>query len=371
MQLSILQEDLANSVLLASRFISTRAQLPILSNILLTAKAGKLSLSATNLETGVYTFVGAKIEKEGSITIPAKILVDIITHLPAGKVDMRLEKDQLRISCNSFSATLAGIPAHEFPNVPDRAEEKTFSCEAEILRTLNKQVAFAAATDDLRPILTGICLTVDDQVVAVATDGFRMSHKQLEGKTIHGLSSKKTKLLLPARVIDELNRALGGKSAEIVVAVKDKEGQVVFSADSIVMATRLLEGEFPDFNKVLPKEWTTRVILGKDELSQAVKAASVFARESASVVKIKFEKDKVTIFAESNVYGKEEVSVEAKLEGEETTSAFNYRYLLEFLSSVSGETISIETKGPTTPGVFQDTNDPTYKHIIMPVRVQG
>lgn len=375
MNISILQEDLSNNVLLASRFVSTKAQLPVLGNILLKAKEGKLSLSATNLETGISISIGAKIEEEGSITIPAKILVDIITHLPAGKVQLTVNKDQLAVLCNSFSASLSGIPASEFPHVPDSIDEKTFSFGKEMLSLLTKQVTYAAAVDDIRPILTGICLLVErNKVIAVATDGVRMSYKEIEGSLLKINKSteenKTSKFLLPARIIEELNKALGTKSEEIGILVKEKEGQVLFSSESIVVTGRLIDGEFPDFNRVLPKEYTTRVEMGKGELIQAVKAASVFARESASIVKLKISSNGLILFAESNQYGKEEIGVEAKVEGEETTIAFNYRYILDFLSSVSGEVISIETQGPTTPGVFKDTHDESYKHIIMPVRIQ-
>src|SRR3989338_893251 len=366
MKLSLLQEDLAGNITLASRFVSTRAQLPVLSNILLKTQNGKLSLSATNLETGINVSTGAKIEKEGTITVPAKILVDLVNHLPAGKVSLEVDKDQLKISCNSISANISGIPATEFPNVPDLVKEATFSLKRETLDTLTDNVAFSAATEDTRPILTGINLIVGEKVIAVATDGFRMSYKELDGVNFDKNGSK---FLLPARVVEELNRALGAKTEDVKVAVLQKEGQIIFQSENIILTSRLIDGEFPDYNRVMPKAWTTKASLGKDELLQAVKATSVFARESASIVRIKFDSNGLTLTSESSQYGKEEIQVEAKTEGDEVQIAFNYKYLLDFLNSIDGDSIVIETQGPTTPGVFQDSKDPTYKHIIMPVRV--
>lgn len=366
MKLSILQEDLASNTTLASRFVSTRAQLPILANILLKTQNGKLSLSATNLEAGIHISIGAKVEAEGSITVPAKILVDLINHLPAGKVLLEVDKDQLKISCNNFLANISGIPATEFPNIPDFVKSATFSLKKETLDKLTDCVTFAAATDDTRPILTGVNIIVGDKVIAVATDGFRMSYKELGGVSFDTNGSK---FLLPARIIEELNRALGTKTEDVKVAVLEKEGQIIFQSEDIILTSRLIDGEYPDYNRVMPKAWTTRAILGKGELVQAVKATSVFARESASIIKIKFGQGCLILTSESNQYGKEEIQVEAKTEGDEIQVAFNYKYLLDFLNSVEGDSILVETQGPATPGVFQDTKDPTYKHIIMPVRV--
>ncbi|MBI2590364.1 MAG: DNA polymerase III subunit beta [Candidatus Blackburnbacteria bacterium] len=366
MKLSILQEDLSSNTTFASKFVSTRAQLPVLSNILLKAENGKLSLSATNLETGIHISTGVKVEVEGSITVPAKILVDLVNHLPAGKVLLETDKDQLKISCNNFSANISGLPATEFPNIPDFLENATFSLKKETLEALTDNVTFSAATDDTRPILTGVNLIVGDKVIAVATDGFRMSYKELDGVSFDAAGSK---FLLPARVIEELNKTLGTKTEDVKVAVLEKEGQIIFQSENTILTSRLIDGEYPDYNRVMPKAWTTKTALGRDEFFQAVKATSVFARESASIVRINFNKDGLVLTSESNQYGKEEIQIEAKTEGDETTVAFNYKYLLDFLNSIDGDTVLIETQGPTSPGVFCDPQDPTYKHIIMPVRV--
>ncbi|MBI2267900.1 MAG: DNA polymerase III subunit beta [Candidatus Blackburnbacteria bacterium] len=386
MKISVLQEDFLQKITLASRFVSSRAQIPILGNILLKAQEGKLQISATNLEIGISASIGAKVQEPGDITIPAKILSEIIGNLRPGKIELEEKKGHLEISTADFSASIAGIPAAEFPNVPSELPITTFSLTKETLSTLAKQIAFAAADTDTRPVLTGILLQFEeDRLIAVATDGFRMSYTELKtnsdlfNKEIETNKNKEEKqinnsgkqVLLPAKVIEELEKIANYDTEKIRVAVLEKEGKLLFGSESVVLTSRVLEGQFPDYNRVIPKDWTVKVIAGKDELARAVKGAAVFARESASIIKLNIKQNQITITSESNLHGKEEVTVEAKTEGESTQIAYNYRYLLDFFNSVSKETISLETQGSTAPGVFQDTSDSTYKHIIMPVRIQN
>lgn len=371
MKLSVLQEDLTQSSSLASRFVSTKAQLPILANIKLSAKEGKLALGATNLETGIHLVCGAKVEEEGEITVPAKILVDLVGNLPAGRVELLKDKDQLQVSAGPMSATISGIPATEFPKIPQKAEESTFTIKKEAFALLAKQVSFAASSDEGRPILTGIFVEIGERVVAVATDGFRMSAKDLKSEQFFKTEgSGKKNFLLPARTISELDKSLPKDVSEITVEVREKEGQLIFdAAHSLVLTARTIEGTFPDYKKVMPKEWGTKVRIGREELTRAVKASGVFARESGGIVKIKFEKEGLLLSSESNQYGKEEVGVEGEFEGQEAQVAFNYRYILEFLGSVGGQAVEIRTLGPTSPALFLDPQDTSYTHVIMPVRI--
>lgn len=370
MKLTVLQEDLGAASALASRFISSRARLPVLGNILLRAQSGKLILQATNLENGIHIPIGAKIEKQGELTVPAKILVELIGSLPSGRIEIEQDKDRLNISSNSFSATIAGIPAQEFPKIPQSVEKPNFTIKKPAFTLLSKQVAFAANTDETRPVLTGIYIEVGEKTTAVSTDGFRMSVKDLtKGGLIEIKKDAKKSLLLPARTIEELERSLPKDADMVKVEVKEKEGQLIFDAEPIVLTARVIEGNFPDYKKVIPKSDGTVIKAGKDELARAVKASGVFARESAGIVKISFGQKGMVLTSESNQYGKEEVIVEAAVVGDETQSAFNYKYLQEFLGSITGETVEIKTQGPTSPAVFTDPKDQSYTHIIMPVRI--
>lgn len=371
MKISVLQEELLPKIQLASRFVATRAQLPVLANILLSAKASKLQISATDLIRSISLSSGAKVNQEGQITIPARILVEIVASLRPGKIELSEEKGHLKVEAQSFSAAIAGIPATEFPAVPSLVPENGILLERSVVRTLAKQVAFAAAVDDSRPVLTGVLLSLGQNLVAVATDGFRLSYKEVASST-HPKQQGKNDLLqvlVPAAALQELDHALG-ENDEISLAVLEKEGQIILGSGPVVITTRLIEGNFPDYEKVLPKSWSTQTTIDKNEFARAVKAASVFARESASVVKIQTNRENIIVSSESSQYGQEEATVEAKTEGEEVQVAYNFRYLTDFLNSVEEEMIVLQTEGPTAPGVFQGVKDPSYRHVIMPVRIQ-
>lgn len=382
MKITILQEDLLFALSSVSRFISLKAQLPVLANILLVAEKGKLILSATNLETGISLQIGAKIEEEGKTTVPAKVFLEMISNISAGQVTLEEKEGQMLIEMNPvFSASLNTIPASEFPNIPKILKEKDITISQNILKTLTSQVTFAAATDETRPILTGILLSLKNNPYAVTTDGFRLSLKFLQKDTEdegEEIDVKKEEfrgqdVLIPAKSVEELVRVLSGLGEEekVDVGVSKKEGQIIFSAGPVILTGRLFEGDFPNYERIMPKKWNHKATFNKDDLVRAVKVASVFSKDSASIIRIKIEEGKLTVKAESQQYGKGKTVLDAKTEGEEVEVAFNYRYLLEFLNSVKDEEVSFSIESSTSPGVFEDTKDPSYKHLIMPVRLQG
>lgn len=369
MKLTVLQENITGKINLASRFVATRAQIPVLSNLLLKAKEGRLQISGTNLETGITASVAAKIDKEGEITVPARILTEVIANLPPGKLIFEEKESRLKISNQTFSIEIAGIQASEFPPVPTKLEKISFSLKRNVINLLAKQVTFAAAKDDTRPVLTGININLSEKLIGVATDGFRMSYKEIDQEPKKEKKESK-QVLLPARVIEDLDKAISNETEKVDVSLTDKNGQLIFGGEDIVITSRTLEGQFPDFNRVIPKSWATKVTVGKEDFLRSIKAASVFSRESASIVKLKTQEKELIITSESNQYGKEEILIDAKVEGEQAEVAFNYRFILDFLNSTNSQSVSLETLSPTSPGVFQDTQDQSYKHIIMPVRIQ-
>ncbi|MDO8452462.1 MAG: DNA polymerase III subunit beta [bacterium] len=366
MKLSILQEDLFKALSTVSRFISSRAQLPILSNVLLVAGNGKLRLAATNLEMGISLNLGAKVDEPGSLTVPAKMFLELVASLPSGKIDLTEDKDKLLVQSPSFSAELSGIPAVEFPQIPEKIPPSNFTLPLDVLGQIASQVSFSSSQDETRPQLTGVLLLMDEKLKAVATDGFRLSLKEFGFK---GDSSVTRKFLIPARALDELTKVINPLTERVEVALLEKEGQMIFGADDVVLTGRLLEGEFPDYNRIFPKSKNHSARVGKEDLGRAVKTAAVFARESASVIKMSLDKDKVTISSESAGYGKDEAVLDAKTEGEPVSIAFNYRYVLDFLASMKGEEVLFETEAADRPGVFRDSKDDSYTHLIMPVRL--
>jgi DNA polymerase-3 subunit beta len=371
MKLTILQENLAKAVTQASRFASTRSQLPILGNILLRSNKTKLSVSSTNLEISVLTQIGAKIDEEGEISIPSKIITELINNLPKETVTLESEKEQLKISTSGFNSKVLGMNASDFPKIPEGLVKPFVLPKKEILESLS-QVIFATSIDETRPILTGVLVILDkNQLTLVATDGFRLSKKRLV------LSAQKNelvaeKIVIPKGILGEIGRSLEEVN-DVQLEIREKEKQVVFGLGDVILSSRLLEGDYPDFEKIIPKNSLITVRVDKEEFLRAVKLASIFAREAANIVKLKLLKDSIRVLAESSSSGSQETDVEAKIEGDASgfEIAFNFRFLEEFLHSVTGDEVKMEFTTVDKAGVFTDSSDPNYFHLIMPVRVQG
>lgn len=373
MKLSILQENLSRGLTIASRSVATRAQLPVLGNVLLSTDKGRLKLSATNLETGTNLWLGAKVEKEGAISIPAKILTEFVSSLPAGRIEVETRENTLYLTSGSYEASFVGMAANEFPAVPSMTTKAILKFESPLLTTAINQTAFAAAQDEGRPILTGVLLkSKDKELTLVATDGYRLSLKKLKGIAgIGKVKEFKKGLVLPARTLSEVARIAAEETeGKLGLAITPEASQVIFATSDIEIVSRLIEGKFPDFEKIIPDKGKTKVLVEKEELTRAVRIASIFARESANIVKFNIQKGNFEISANTAQVGDNKSRVEAKIEGEAGKIAFNSRYLLDLLNIVGSEQVSFEMTGSLNPGVFKPAGDDSYLHIIMPVRVQ-
>ncbi|MFZ5365821.1 MAG: DNA polymerase III subunit beta [Patescibacteria group bacterium] len=371
MKISVLQENLSKGLSIVSRSVASKATLPVLGNILLSTDKGRLKLQGTNLETGISLLCGAKIEEEGEITIPARILVEFVSSLPPEKIDLETSKTTLRISSGFFKAEINGIASSEFPKIPSFPDKPDLTFEKEELIRALSQVDFAAASDESRPVLTGVLLKIEKEKVSlVATDGYRLSIKNLKVKE----QKLEGNLLVPAKTLLEICRIaqeVSDEEKEIKMAQNPEKSQVVFDLADIELSSRLLEGEFPEFEKIIPSTSSTKAEFAKEEFLRAIKIASIFAREQANIVKLKIGEGKMIISAESPQVGSNLGEIEAKTEGEELEIAFNFRFLLDFLNSPIGEEIIFEASSPLSPGVFKIKGDDSFLHLIMPVRIQA
>lgn len=375
MKLQVLQENLNKAIGIASRFTSNRAQLPILGNILLTASKSKLTVSSTNLEISVSMSVGSKIEKEGEISVPSRVLTELVANLPRETLTLEAEKEQLKISSSAFSSNILGMNTSDFPKVPSHVnKEKGMVLPKEEFSKALSKVLFASSIDETRPILTGVLFILDKgSLTLVATDGFRLSFNKIQIPGVKQVS----KMVLPKNVLSEVGRVDEGE--DIVLELQEKEKQIVFGSGDTILSSRLLEGEFPDFEKIIPKTSVYKISVDKEDLLRSVKLSAPFARDNANIVKIKILKDSIKLFAESSQAGNQETKVEAKVDptppeasrGEGFEIAFNYKFLEDFLGSVAGEEVKMEFSGVDKPGVFTDPIDSNYLHLIMPVKIQG
>jgi len=370
MKLQVLQEDFSKALSISLRFTSAKAQLPVLANIYLQAQKSKLLISATNLEVSISLFIGAKVEEEGDITIPAKTITDLISNLGRGQVTLETEKEQLKVTTEDVESVISGINASDFPAIPNKINKTNISLPREkLVRALSK-VIFAVSNDEARPILTGVLSIVkDNTMVFVATDGFRLSQVKFSMDN----KSDET-VILPKNSLIELSR-LTGDSEVVDLEIRKSENQVVFGVAGDILSTRTIEGEFPAFEKIIPKERKIAVNVNKSDFLRAVKLASVFARDSANVIKLDVDNtDRMHVYAESARSGKQKTTIDAKvsLDGvgkEGFVIAFNYRFIEEFLNVVSGESVDIAFNDVNAPGVFTDPTDKEFLHIIMPVRI--
>lgn len=370
MQFKVLQEDFSKCLNIALRFTSTKVQLPVLANILLKTEKGKLFIKATNLESSISISIGAKIESEGEITVPAKVMSEIVSNLSAEQIDLEVDHEKLKIVSSKFKSTITGMNSSDFPKIVDKISPDALEISSETLSEALKDTLFSVSNDETRPILTGVLVLLGKtEVVFVGTDGFRLSQKKNSLKGPVEVES----LILPKNAISEVIRLADG-AENVKFSYKKVDKLAIFSFANMVLTTRVIEGEFPDFEKIIPKSSKTTLRIDKDELFRAVKLAGVFARDASNVVKVRIFKESLTVLSESSKSGTQEMKVDAKIEGHpegELVVAFNYRFLEEFLTTVKGEEIVIKLSDPNSPVLFLDPQDKDFLHIIMPVKIQG
>lgn len=369
MKLSVMQENLARGLSVVSRAVSTRSTLPVLANVLLRTEDGGLKLTATNLEIGITYWVPGKIETDGAITVPARLLSDLVASLPGSeRVDLELQgHDLLHLTCGRVATHVKGIDADEFPALQTAGERPTTRISQKVLRQALEETTFAAASDEARPILTGVlCRFEGDSLTLAAADNYRIAVK-----TITILDPvEETSVVVPARALAELVRVIGDVDDPVELVLAQGRNQVLFHLEGIDLVSRLIDGQFPNYQQVMPPAHTTRAVVEREELLRAVRPAALIASSSANIVKLAVASNGtavLTVTANAEV-GDYEGEVEAAVEGDGTTIAFNARYLADVLTNVEAEQFALELNGPLSPGVFKPVGDERYVHVVMPVR---
>jgi DNA polymerase III subunit beta len=364
-----MQENLARGLSVVSRAVSSRSTLPVLANVLLRTEDAGLKLTATNLEIGITYWVPGKIETDGATTVPARLLTDLVNSLPASeRVDLEVQgADTLHLRSGRFATHVKGIDAEEFPTIQTAGERPTTRISQKVLRRALDETIFAAASDEARPILTGVLARFEgDRVTFAAADNYRIAVRTIDVlDPVESLS-----VVIPARALAELGRVLADTDDPVEIVLAQARNQVLFHLEGIDLVSRLIDGQFPNYQQVLPAGHTSRAIVDRDELLRAVRPAALIASSSANIVKLQVggEGDGgVTVSATAEV-GDYTGQVEAEVEGDGTTIAFNARYLNDVLSNVSADRFALELNGPLSPGVFRPVGDDAYVHVVMPVR---
>ncbi|MGD2207271.1 MAG: DNA polymerase III subunit beta [Anaerolineae bacterium] len=375
MKISCLQENLTKGLATVGRAVAARSTLPVLSNILLESYEGRLRLAATNLEIGVSCWVGARVEEEGSTTVPARLLTEFVNSLPPGQIDMELtERTQtLNLKCARYEANIKGIEASEFPTAESIGGSNNLHLEAETFRQMIEHAVFAAATDESRPILTGVLAQFHQGgLTLAAADGFRLA---VTSADVGVDLDETTNVIIPARALSELNRISADQEDPIELVITPKRNQVLFHLSNTDLVSQLIEGNFPDYNQIIPKSHSTRAIINTQDLLKAVKVAFLFARDAANIIRFKIvpgselTPGQIIVTGTSAEFGDNVSELDATIEGDEVEIAFNARYMIDALSVVGTPEVALETSTPSSPGVLRPVDGSDFLCVIMPMHI--
>lgn len=366
MKLSIDQTIFLQALQSVARSSGNRATLPVLSNVLLQTDQNSLNLSCTNLEIGIFKSIPANITEEGSTSIPVKMLLDVVSSLSASTINLDSTDDQLTLSCANFTANFNGITASEFPDIPF-SSTSTLSLASATLSQALPQITFAAAVDEGRPVLTGILTQIKPQSVEfVATDGFRLAHKTLPLKTDHPSTA-----LIPRRTFEEITRLLSEQKelSDLEISSSDNQNQIIFTLGTTKLSSRLIEGNFPNWEKILPTEFVSHLTIDREELLKSVKLASIFAKDNANIIKFTLSQNKLMISSEAKQLGGQETILDCLTEGQDLTVAFNSRFVIEALTACPGSEIKLNFSGPLSPCQLTPVGESGLEYVIMPIRL--
>ncbi|MFQ5873647.1 MAG: DNA polymerase III subunit beta [Dehalococcoidia bacterium] len=379
MKVSCLQENLSEGLGIVGRAVATRTTLPITNNVLIATDNGRLKLSATNLEIAITDWIGAKVEEEGVTTVPARLLSEFVSSLPNEQIELTLPErsHSLNIKCARFEAHITGSDPEEFPPIPTVTEGLAADIEPEVLSGAIHSVVFAAATEDSRPVLTGVQMELKgDTMVLAAADGFRLAvHEASLGTKI----PEDTSVIIPGKTLSELSRLMGEQEEPVSLMVNPGKSQVLFRLKNLELVSQLIQGTFPNYGQLIPKDYVTKATVDVAEFARATKAASIFARDGSGIVRVQMsagEGDamgKMSVAARSEEVGDDLGEIDATVEGEAAKIAFNSKYLTDVLNVLGKGSVALETTSPSSPGVLRPVTSPEgtkYVHVVMPMFVQ-
>ena len=386
MKVSCLQENFAQALSIVTRAVPSRTTLPITQNVLLTTEQSMLKISATNLEVAMTTWIGAQVGEEGAITVPARLLSEFIGTLPDERVDLETTDQPIgiNIKCIPFESNISGAAADDFPPIPTVDDGVVCKIEPNIFREAIGHVAFAAAVEDSRPVLTGVKTEISsDDFTFAAADGFRLA--VFSGKLSEPVSEE-IDFLIPARTLNEISRLLGSQETSVEFMVTTSNNQALFKLDGVEIVSSLISGSFPNYAQLIPQSHTTRAVIRASDFMRATRSAAIFARDGSGIIRLQIanatpeteteEKSfsHMNVSARAEEVGDNQGDIPANIEGEDAKIAFNSKYLTDVLDVLAGGEVALEVTSPSSPGVIkpnvsEDDND-NYVHVVMPMFVQ-
>lgn len=362
MKLQVTQENLNRALGSVARVATSRNTLPILANIMLRTTGNRLSVAATNLDIAITHYIGSKVGEEGSITVPARLMQDFVGNLPDGVIELELDDYKLHLATDQYKSVINGIAADEFPVMPVIAAGQSWSIPANSLRKSLSQVVVAASADEARPVLTGVYFhTTDGKLYIVSTDSYRLAEKQLIA------TKQDIKLLVPASALQDVLRLLADFDDDVKVTYADQ--QILFQIGDVELVARLIEGNYPDYRKLIPGSFATTATLKRAELLNVTKVSSLFARESAGSITVNVDEASQTLSVHSvaSQLGENTATAGGTVSGSGQVT-LNSRYLLDALHVLDGEDVSFCFNGKLEPAVLKDPSNKDYLHVIMPLK---
>jgi len=355
-------EEQLNTV---SRAINNKTTLPVLGNVLLKVENGSLKLTTTNLEIAIETSTPVFESEDGETTVPVKLLLNYVNLLPKGLVNLEMkEKETLNISSETSNTNIKCIPATEFPIIPKSQEELSFDISAKELHKAFIKTVFAAAIDGRRPVLAGVFLKIQEkELTVVATDSYRLAEQKINVDI-----DKNCAVIIPAHTVLELVRVLS-KHGDGDMTLKVSKNQIIFNVGSIFIISRLIEGMYPEYGKIIPQETTTKVRIPISELVTILKRVNLFAKDVSGGIKISVNQKGIEVISDNSQLGTEKATCDCKVEGEDQIISFNAEYVIDALNSMEGEEAILGLNNSLTPGVLRNPGDESYTHIIMPLKI--
>ncbi|GAC1469912.1 MAG: DNA polymerase III subunit beta [Chloroflexota bacterium] len=377
MKVTAKQDLFSHGLRVAGRAVATRSPLPITTNVLLASADGRLRLSATNLDIAISTWIDASVTEEGSITLPAKLLTEFVDTLPAEPIDLTVKQGShsAHLAAGRYQATIRGMDANDFPVIPDVQGEPAAAIDPALLKEMIEQVAFAAAGDDTRPVLTGVLATFSgDELTLAATNGFRLAVRN--GKLSEAATGDFS-VIVPARTLVELAKIVPDSEEPVEMTVTPNRNQVVFRARDLHVVSSLLEGQFPNYRQIIPSKFATKVVVSTAELLKATKIASFFARDNTNPIGLEVQPGgeagmgSIVVSGQAAELGEDRGEIDAVVNGGNAKIQFNARYVSDALNAMQSPQVGIEISGPNSAAVFRPIDGGDYLHIIMPMYVAG
>jgi len=372
MKFSCNQDTFAKYLNIVSRIVSSKPGLPILNNVKFETSKGKLLITATDLEIGINTWIGADVQSEGKITVPAKQLAEFINSVPNEKVEVSLEKQSFKVNTTNNSVEFNTIPVDDYPDIVNvDKDEPILKISREDLNRAISRVAFAASTDNIKPVLAGILMEIDsDKVIFVGTDGLRLSRQIISLETG---SEKNKSLLIPVKAMQELAYIMSEVSDEdsdVELFLVEDRNQVLFRVGDVDLTSRLIDGEFPEYRPIIPTGFNTQCEISRTEFLDSLKVTNIIARSvlgNKIIMDINSKDNTITMSASQSDVGSNKSTFSGEISGEDLKIAFSSRLLTDVLNHLQSEDVVFECSEAVKPGVFKLKDDENFIHLVMPM----